>query len=259
MSSVCWAIAPSAPGGTSSGETGVSSTACSTVALGAASSRARPPSAPARAPASWARPRSRCTSRCGRRAKVRPSRAPARRGRRCRPRAPPSLLARSIRTWVRSRACRFWKVTLSRSSGSRPMSWMCCAQAAWMSISRSVDAGAPAPGARALSQRARRWCRSRAWSRPGCPRAAGQQVEGAHAHEQRQRGVEAAREAERHAAAGRCARAAWPGRRSGWRRSPGSARRAWPGRAGTNGCGSIAPHQPVRLGRRDRPRASTRR
>ena len=39
-------------------------------------------------------------------------------------------------------------------------------------------------------------------------------------------------------AARRCARGAWPGPRSGWRRSPGSGRRAAAGSAGTKGCGS---------------------
>ena len=37
---------------------------------------------------------------------------------------PASLFARSMRTCVRSRAWRFWKVLLSRSSGSSPMSAM---------------------------------------------------------------------------------------------------------------------------------------
>ena len=50
---------------------------------------------------------------------------------------PSSLLATSMRTCVRSRAWRFWKVRLLRSAGSRAMSRMCCSQAARMSISRS--------------------------------------------------------------------------------------------------------------------------
>ena len=73
-----------------------------------------------------------------------------------------------------------------------------------------------------------------------------QQVEGARAHEERERRVEPAREAEHHALARRCARAARPGPRSGWRRSPGSARRASAGSAGTNGCGSTRRTQAVR-------------
>ena len=99
-----------------------------------------------------------------------------------------------------------------------------------MSISRRVAPSAPRQLPRVL-ERAAGGAEAGHGHRQHARARQLQQVERAHAHEQRQGRVEAAREAERDLRAGRCARAGAPGRPSGWRRSPGSARRASPGRA----------------------------
>ena len=95
--------------------------ACSTARSASRRLVRPPPSPPAGARASWARRSSRGTSRSGRRRRS-SSPGPARRGRRCRRSSAPSLLARSIRICVRSRACMFSKTMLAVSSAARPMS-----------------------------------------------------------------------------------------------------------------------------------------
>ena len=107
---------------------------------------------------------------CGRRCRW-PSPGPARTDRRCRPPGRRCWLARSISTWVRSRA---WRVFIGHVA-ARSRRGRCprngCATASVMSISLKRHAQLVAQDLRRCCG-CGRWCRSRAWSRPGCPSAA---------------------------------------------------------------------------------------